>query len=347
MTGSEMAYEVTEKGEDGQYHTRRIIKKGPTGLITTSTKTLGEQAGTRTLTISIPDSVEQTRAIMHVHAVRADQGLPGVDHTAWLALQRWLELACERRVVIPFEHSLAELVTARPVRMRRDFNQLLTVIQTIAMLLQHIRERDSQGRIIATIDDYKAARWLLDEVFTTTVNEGATPAIRETVEAVARLSWNGEPVMQRQLVDALNLSKSVVHYRVMRAVKGGWLANQTTIKGAPAQFVLGELLPDENPLPPPEDVLVCVEHPDIDSNLRTMPGTEAWKMGSIMGSSISATNDEFEAGMKKGEYEGGFKGFEPIGGDTAHTVTLEVLPEGQLPWDAFLEGREDDEPHYS
>jgi len=51
--------------------------------------------------------------------------------------------------------------------------------------------------------------------------------------------------------------------------------------------------------------------------------------------------------MKQGEYKDSFEGFEPIGGDTTHTVILDDLPEGQLPWDAFLEGQEDDEPHSS
>ena len=205
MTDREMSYEVVEKGQDGQFQTRKIVKQGPTGLITTSTKSLGDQASTRTLTVSIPDSVAQTRAVLHVHADRANQGIADPELSPWLNLQRWLELAGEHRVVVPFSHSLADLVPATAVRMRRDFPQLLTVIQTIAMLHQRLREKDHRGRIIATIDDYGEARLLLGEVFTTTVGEGATPAIRETVEAVGRLSSNGNTVMQRQLVDELHL----------------------------------------------------------------------------------------------------------------------------------------------
>ena len=68
----------------------------------------------------------------------------------------------------------------------------MTVIQTIALLHQRLRGRDDEGRIIATVrDDYAEARWLLEEVFTTTVNEGVTPAVRQTVEAVIRLSSSG------------------------------------------------------------------------------------------------------------------------------------------------------------
>jgi hypothetical protein len=341
MSDGEMSYEVTEKGEDGQHHTRKIVKKGPTGLITTSTKPLGDQASTRTLTVTISDSVEQTRAIMHVHASRADQGLPELDFSAWLALQRWLELAGEKRVVVPFGHSLADLVTATSVRMRRDFNQLLIVIQTIAMLHQRLRNKDGQGRIIATIADYREARSLLDEVFTTTVSEGATPAIRETVEAVRYLSPTGNTVMQIQLMSELKLGKSVVHYRVGRALKGGWLVNQTTIKGAPAQLVLGEPLPDGNPLPHPDE-LVCVENPESDSNLRTVPEID---QGSNEGSNEDFNPIAPNSGVEPPGFNRGFERFEPIPVSTTHTTALVKISEGPLPWDPFLDEEKDNEPN--
>ena len=126
--------------------------------------------------------------------------------------------------------------------MRRDFAQMLTVIKSIAFLYQNQRERDDQGRIIATIDDYISARWVLEEVFATTVGEGVTPAIKETVEGVEQLSTGGNAVTQSQLADRLGLSKSTIHYRVERAIQGGWLVNQTMVKGAPARLVIGKSL---------------------------------------------------------------------------------------------------------
>jgi hypothetical protein len=278
---------------------------------------------------------------MHVHASRADQGLPELDFSAWLALQRWLELAGEKRVVVPFGHSLADLVTATSVRMRRDFNQLLIVIQTIAMLHQRLRNKDGQGRIIATIADYREARSLLDEVFTTTVSEGATPAIRETVEAVRYLSPTGNTVMQIQLMSELKLGKSVVHYRVGRALKGGWLVNQTTIKGAPAQLVLGEPLPDGNPLPHPDE-LVCVENPESDSNLRTVPEID---QGSNEGSNEDFNPIAPNSGVEPPGFNRGFERFEPIPVSTTHTTALVKISEGPLPWDPFLDEEKDNEPN--
>ncbi|MFQ6027928.1 MAG: hypothetical protein ACE5Q6_10590, partial [Dehalococcoidia bacterium] len=185
MSDQEMSYEVVEKGKDGGHYVRKIVKPGPTGLITTSTKPLGQQASTRTITVSIPDTPEQTRLVLHAQADQANQSRVLPDIEPWIALARWLELAGERGVVIPFAHALADLIPARAVRIRRDFPQLLTVIQTITMLHQRLRERDPEGRIIATLDDYAEARWILEEPITGTIHEGLTQAVRQTVEAIS------------------------------------------------------------------------------------------------------------------------------------------------------------------
>jgi len=276
MSDGEMTYEVVEKGDEGKHHVRKIVKPGPTGLITTSTKPLGDQASTRTLTVSISDSPEQTRLVMRAQADRANDELAQPDFEPWIAAQRWLELAGDRRVVIPFAHELADMIPATAVRMRRDFSQLLTVIQVNALLHQLQRERDGQRRIIATFDDYDAARSLLEEVFTATVHE-MTPAIRETVEAVAELSKNGTAVAAQQLVKKLGLAKATISYRVRRAVKSGFLVNETTQKGAPAQLVLGAPMPDGCPLPTTKELLLCVEDQGNDSNTRTAPSSSAMK----------------------------------------------------------------------
>ena len=227
MSDGEMTYEVVEKDEDGKFRVRKIRKEGPTGLITTSIKPLGDQASTRMLTVSISDTTEQTRLVMHAQADRANENLVQPHSEPWVALQRWLELAGERRVVIPFAHKLADMIPAATVRMRRDFAQLLTVIKTQALLHQVLRERDGHGRIIATLYDYADARWLLEDVFTTTVSEGVTPAVRDTVKSVARISEYGSAVTEQELVKDLGLAKSTIHYRVRRAVGGGFLVNQT------------------------------------------------------------------------------------------------------------------------
>ena len=263
---------------------------------------------------------------MHAQANRANEELVQPDFEPWLALQRWLELAGERRVVIPFARKLADLLPATAVRMRRDFSQLLTVIQTIALLHQAQRERDGQGRIIATLDDYAAARWLLEEVFAATVHE-MTPAIRETVEAVTRLSKGSPTVTEQQLVKELGLVKSTIHYRVRRAVKSGFLVNQTSQRGAPAQLVIGAPIPDGCPLPTTEELLLCVEESGNDSNPRTAPSGSAMVQLQPEGASGVRTPFEPHSNRSSSLHSQAEEGFERVygfSGDTTHTPSQEA-----------------------
>jgi hypothetical protein len=80
---------------------------------------------TRTLEIPLRDDAEQTRAIMRAHA-QAVNGTRATapDLTPFLAVQRWLTVAGQRQVLVPFSAVLADLLPADAVRMRRDFRQL-------------------------------------------------------------------------------------------------------------------------------------------------------------------------------------------------------------------------------
>src|SRR5262249_40936132 len=150
--------------------TRRIEKPGPTGLMTTSTRSIASQLNTRMLEMSLPDDPGQTRAIMRAQAlgVSEDAADQAMDFDVLLEFQRWLAGQGPWRVVVPFAWVLADLVSSTAVRMRRDFPQLLACIQTVALLNQHQRPRTAHNAVMATIDDYEHARRLLAPIFDTT-----------------------------------------------------------------------------------------------------------------------------------------------------------------------------------
>jgi hypothetical protein len=249
-----MTYDVVERNErTGHHHTRRIEKPGPTGLITTSTKSLRTQLGTRHLEVTLPDDPGQVRTVMLAHArsVAGTQRRVVVDSAPLLAVQRWLALAGERRVDVPFAEVLANLMPATPLRMNRDFLQLLTAVQAVALLRQCQRET-VDGIVIATLDDYAEARKLLASVFDTIAAEGVTKAVRQTVEAVQE----DEEVTQRELATRLQLATSTVSWRVRKACKGGWLVKDP----ATGRIRRGAPLPDEvSALPTPEAVRAAFE----------------------------------------------------------------------------------------
>ncbi len=253
-----MIYEVTEKNPTtGQFATRRIIKEGPTGLLTTSTRSLDEQLGTRHLELLIPDDPDQTREVMRAHA-RSVSGITRTrpDSAPFHALQRWLTLAPARKVIVPFANVLVDLMPLQPsIRMRRDTRQLLTCVQTIALLRQRQGDRlRADGVVVAQIADYADARRLLAPVFDSIAAEGVSPIIRETVQLVDLLGETSEA----QLAERLNLARSTVSDRVKKAIAGGWLENLEWRRGYPARLVRGL------PLPEP---LVALPEPDAVQKL--------------------------------------------------------------------------------
>ena len=255
---NEMSYEVTIRDEStGKFVVHRIVKPGPTSLLTTSTRSLRHQLNTRVLEVPIPDDANQTRAVMHAHAasVMPSAGTD-IDLAPFIALQTWLRIKGERRIAVPFAQALADLLPAGAVRMRRDFRQLLTFIQSIAFLHQLTRERTPEGWVIASIDDYREARNLLAQIFDVSTSEGVTPAIREVVDAIEER----EEVSLAELAKRLKLAKTTVNWRTQRAIRGGWLVNNETRKGQPARFARGTPLPEEKSvMPTPEELSAAYE----------------------------------------------------------------------------------------
>ena len=255
VTDGHMSYEVVEKNPaTGRQEVRRIIKQGPTNLVTTGVKSLGVQMGTRTLTQYLPDDADQTRAVLQAEGRMAAGETPASlsesEQEEFWSFQRWLR--CETKgCVVPFAMVLANQVPAEAVRMRRDFRQLLTFVKTIAVLNQERRSKTADGLVVAEISDYAEARRLLSRMFDTIATEGLTDVIRETVNAVPE---TGE-VSLTALAITLQLSKSTVSWRVGRALSGGWLKNLETREGRPFRLQHGDAMPEPAcALPKPEEV---------------------------------------------------------------------------------------------
>jgi hypothetical protein len=159
----------------------------------------------------------------------------------------------ERVVVVPFAKKLSKLVPPVAVRLRRDFRVLLTLIEAHALLHRERRDRDDQGRILATLDDYAAVRDLVADLFSEGVDATVKLETRETVAAVKALGK--EDVSVTEIGKALRLDKGAASRRVTEAVSRGYLANNETRKGRPARIVLGDAMPGEIEILPSRDRL--------------------------------------------------------------------------------------------
>src|SRR5262249_8831342 len=148
-----------------------------------------------------------------------------------------------RHVTIPYRDGLAARVPPIAVRLRRDFGAVLNLIRAHALLHQASRERDGDGQIIATLDDYAAVRDLVHDLIAAGVDATVSQVLRETVEAVERLVQAGaSEIAITEVGRELRLDKSAAWRRVHAAVAKGYLRNLEERKGRAARIVLGDPL---------------------------------------------------------------------------------------------------------
>jgi hypothetical protein len=165
-----------------------ISKDGPVALLlTTARENVEEELETRMLVTITDESDSQTEAILRsIAASAAGNGPPKVSEAEiadWKALQDWLRLG-PRDVVVPYSDILRSLVSRRAIRIRRDFQSLLSMVMASALLHRAQRQADTDGRIVATLQDYgyalKAVEGGLEEMVhgdTATIE-----AVRKAVE---------------------------------------------------------------------------------------------------------------------------------------------------------------------
>lgn len=251
-----LRYETVESTAMG-IKPRVIEKKGPIALILTTTAVgLHRENETRLFSIPVTDTPAQTKAIFHAQADETERDPE--RYVAWHALQEVIASG-GNVVTLPFARQLAELTQPAGVRMRRDFQALLTLVRAHTLLHQHSRERDPQGRIIATLDDYAIVHGLVADLIGEAVEAAVPRTVRETIEAVELLKGKGKPKITVTMVaHRLDIDKSSASRRVAAATKLDYLVNDANA-GQPACLRKGEDLPEERlVLPTPEQLRCCM-----------------------------------------------------------------------------------------
>ena len=188
---------VTKKGSAPE--ARKIRVRGPCVVITTTTKSfVGEDQETRTFSLALDASPEQTREIIRAEARLFNSAtlLPEEDKERFRNIQRLVHEAlaegenpllgrpAREQVAAPFLEALAELFPVHQVRVRRDFKRIDRLVAAHALLKAPLHpHRDGRGRIVADVwEDYEAVFGIAAEVFEQSAMN-LPPLSREVLEA--------------------------------------------------------------------------------------------------------------------------------------------------------------------
>jgi hypothetical protein len=236
----------------------RIVREGPIALITTTTGELYSENETRMLSWHIHEDHDQTKAVMAGLADRAaGAAVAPTDLAIWHDLQRWIALGPDD-AVIPFARQIASAIQPLMVRFRRDVSSLFTFIKASAILHQAQRQRDDQGRVVATVADYALAYPIFTKVMAESSGKSVPDNVRAVVELIAKRAGEAatKPTGMRfrraevtdhaaevtissdEIGTATGIGKSAAYRAVRTALDLGFLTNNEVRRSKPFRLVL-------------------------------------------------------------------------------------------------------------
>ena len=108
---------------------------------------------------------------------------------------------------------------------------------------------------MATFEDYDVVREMIVELVGEAVGRTVPATVRETVSVVGELTLAGGETTVVAIGDRLRLDKSTAWRRVRVAIDRGFLQNLEERPRRPGKIVLGDPLPDEEPILPTREEL--------------------------------------------------------------------------------------------
>ncbi len=191
----------------------------------TTASSVNHENATRCFELQMDESEEQTRRIHErQRLLRTGRGLELRQETESITRRHWnaQRLLDALPVEIPFADRLS--FPSSWMRTRRDHARFLNLIEVLAFLHQHQRERSSRGAIVASLADYEAAYALAGEVLRETLSDVRKP-LREAYARIRQLSDKaGGTVSRREIREALSEPDSTVRRWLQELVELEYLA---------------------------------------------------------------------------------------------------------------------------
>jgi len=181
---------------DGRLQTVHLQVEGPTAIVQSSSHDLiADEDINRVIVVGPDESAEQTRRIVErIFSAAAGEAPPEPLQTIRLrhhTMQRMLQ-----RHTVVIDRQLADLLTEHfPVQRleaRRAASRVVSLMQASALLHQFQRKTDSDGRLVATIDDYRLARALLNPWLGSRLGGGLSAGALRLWKLAAERKQDGE-----------------------------------------------------------------------------------------------------------------------------------------------------------
>jgi hypothetical protein len=259
LSEDKVRYATVQSTSDGLEGSELPTLEGPCGLIMTTTATgLHPEDESRMLSVDLKESPEQIAEALIAQAMGLETKEGPLDTEPWFALYDYVNSG-SKMVVIPYAGEIARKLPKTHDRIKRDFPQVLSLIQASALMHSCRRDRDQDGRVVANVDDYALVRRLVNEPISHGLEVAVSDGIRNVVEGVQNLQSQLDTpffeVSQTKLAEHLGRGQPAVSRSVKKAIEQGFLRNDSPGQGREAKLTLGDRkLPSGSALPGLEEL---------------------------------------------------------------------------------------------
>jgi len=255
MSEEELTYTYTVKDpKTGEFTTidKHIKATGTAIWQTTTSLVVTPDNENRAIDLYIDESEELTREILKKQAEQANKnGNVDILEKEKRIWQCAFEKIKPLPVMVPYAEFLAGWYPTDKIRSRRDFPKLLTLIIAHALLYQKQRQKNEEGKLIATVADYEEIYKLSKVVFAQTLCE-LSPKEEEILKKIEESfgnNWFSIKECNNLIEENYNTVKTHIH---ALAQKGYLFWNGK--KGAQSEYSIAKYAEASFALPTPEEV---------------------------------------------------------------------------------------------
>jgi len=165
------------------------------------------------------------------------------------------------QVYIPYQSEIVKNFPRDKERYNSDIKMVLKLIEMHAQIFQFQRKPDEQGRVVATLDDYKVIYALKDLLISSI---SISPHLKKYLECLKEFDDNGKQPSKKEIADKLKLEYNTIS-RYTTALKRKGLI-ETDGKGQKLQIKLISVPEDISPLVDPEKISGIDFHSQIPNS---------------------------------------------------------------------------------
>lgn len=222
-------------------------------LTTFATGKVDHELDTRIIIVEITHDRQLAKEVLKLKACKVDTN--DQDFKIWQIADHLIE---PLDVVIPYAKILAEHFPTHEERFMRDFDKLLTLIRSSALWHQYQREKDEDGHVIASEEDYRIV-YSLRELISQTVSSISQP-VKEFIEKINSLASTVDKFVNREKVKTeLDVSETTVKRYVKAALEGEYIEAEG--RGKKQRLRVIDMPDTFSPLPNPDNIFALSSEP--------------------------------------------------------------------------------------